>query len=190
VKSRDWARAAEPLRETLPEFRLMRFGLVQEGAWLAKGIYADSSAFRGDRFFIHAFVLPLFVPTDHLQLTYGFRVGSQWEAVDASLLRAVVEALPHLDSLATLPALSDMAHDWRVNIRHAELRLCIALIEGDEPTFNEMATVVRKWRPQHEWEADVIDRSLSFVATFEDQGRDGAEQVLAARRQAVLEILQ
>lgn len=190
MRARDWARAAKPLQTVLAGFRPMRFGFVQEEQWLAKCIYADSSGFKAERFFVHAFVMPLFIPTDHLNLTYGFRVGSYWEQVDDGLTGAVKEALPRLDAIATLSGLADLANDWTVNVRDAEVQLCISVLQTDETTFAGMEKVLTQWRPQQDWETEVLERSKAVMATVETGGFEKAKHELAGRRQQVLRVLQ
>lgn len=189
MKARDWARAAKPLEEALAGFRPMRFGFVREAEWLAEGIYADSSAFRDDSFFVHAFVLPLFIPTEHVNLTYGFRIGAQWEVVDNRLVQAVTDSLPRLHQLGTLTGLVGLAQNWQGNVRHAELRLCVAVLDGDEVAIDTMISLLRTWRPQQQWEIDVLARSRALAELVENQGLEEASRELAARRTGVLEVL-
>lgn len=189
MKAAEWARVSAPLREALTAFRPMRFGLVHEGEWVAKGIHVETSAFRADRVFIDAFTLPLFIPTKHLTLTYGFRIGHQWERVDAPMVRAVVDAMLRLDAFATSSAVVERAHNWQVNVRHAELRLCIAVLEGDRNIVCEVARTVRDWSPQRAWEKAVIARTMTIADLARTSGPEAAVTALAARREAVRGVL-
>lgn len=189
MKAREWARISKPLEEALVGFRTMRWGFVREEQWVAKAISADTSSFSAERFYVHAFVVPLFIPTEYVHFTYGFRVGKGWDRVDGDLVRAVVDALPRLDAIATLPGLADVASDWEVNIRDAELQLAIGVIQDDHATFAAMAELLPDWQVEVDWETEILERCRTFVALVDADGFEAGKQELASRRPDVLQLL-
>ncbi len=78
---------------------------------LLRGIYFEPSTADKRSFYVTVFVLPLFVPTDHIYLNLGERVGISWNADDKDLLPELAEvlkreALPFLNSMGTLQGLT------------------------------------------------------------------------------------
>lgn len=80
---------------------------------LLRGCHFESSGFSGDRFVVHAFVQPLYVPFPAIDLTYGRRLGrrgERWfdlaeepeERAMAEVLRLIQEqALPLWEQFGT-----------------------------------------------------------------------------------------
>ena len=162
----------------------MQFGFARAEEWTWQCFYADSSAFRGDAFYLQAFVLPRFVPTDHLHFDYGFRIGDQWEAVTAEVVERVRAAVPELERLATLDGLEAKACDAQ-NVRHAELRLCIAALRGDEAAFARERAATAGWDVALAWETEVVERCALVADAVDDGGFGRATAVLADRRAGV-----
>jgi hypothetical protein len=78
---------------------------VQEG--LLRGIFFDSSAFSKSTFYVHVFVMPLYVPSEHLNLSFGSRLAGNWD-IDATDTLATLkhgvenEAMPFLLSCSSI----------------------------------------------------------------------------------------
>jgi hypothetical protein len=152
---------------------------VRETEWFAYGFTVVTSAFR-----------PLFVPTEHISLSYGFRVGhSFWDGVDTELVDAIVAAVPPLQERATFDGLLALASRWQIDLHHAELRLCIGILTGQAPEIEEMTTILRQWHPARHWEPDILDRTRALLDTVDDHGLPEARDMLAARRGGVLAVL-
>jgi hypothetical protein len=189
VKATQWAKAASPLLEALPSFHLFKSGLAREHRWVVECLYIDSSSFSSDKFSVEAFVLPLFIPTGHLYFNYGFRIGGQWDRVDDELISAVIHELPRLEGLTSWSGLIDCAADWQINVRHAELRLCVGILESDLDLIAESRRRVEAWQPAVAWETEVLSRCKQLLDVLNQKGRDAAELVLAARKPDVLALI-
>jgi hypothetical protein len=169
----------------------MRFGFVSEGEWVARCVLADSSRWSAQRFYMHAFALPLFLPTDVVYLTYGERINrGYWERVDEELVAAVEQQLPKLNQIATLDGLVEHAADWSINIRDAELRLSVAAIWRNEEMVEEVRAVLKtRSEPEYDWVREVEERCANLLHTIDSQGFGRAVEVLASRRSGVLALL-
>lgn len=190
VRAKEWKRAAAPLDDALPGFGPIRFGLVREHRWLAECVYADTSSFKRERFFLNAFVLPLFIPTDRLYFNYGFRIGTHWDGISAEDVDAVIAALPRCEDLTSWPGLRAAAKNWRINLRHAELRLCIGILQSDDTLLSSTRQAIETWQPSREWENDLLERNAALLSKLDRDGRDAAIRHLEARRTQVTALLQ
>jgi hypothetical protein len=136
----------------------MRRGFFREHHWVAACIYADTSSFSRERFYLDAFALPLFIPTDHLYFNYGFRIGTHWDELTDETIDAVAAALPRLESLTTWAGLVAAARSWTVNLRAAELRLCIGILAPEETALAPVREAIEQWRVSRGWEHEVLER--------------------------------
>lgn len=189
MKAREWKKASGVVANVLPEYRLIRFGFVRCDEWIAAGYYIDSSAFSSTAFYVQAFAMPRFVPAESLYFDYGFRVNGRWEEVGSELADAITEAEPKLAEVATVGGLLAGTTDWRLNVNHAEVRLCIAVLTRDDALFVETRQAVKKLVAEVPWEEDVRNRCLELAAVVDDSGFPAGEAILARRREAVDRLL-
>jgi hypothetical protein len=129
---------------------------------------------------------PLFVPSDHLYFTYGARVGTRWEGVTDDLLDAVRASLPGLRELATLDGLLRKADRPAVDLHHAEVHLCVALIQGEAERFVTLAREIEAWHEQLSWEPPIIDRCARLAEIVRTAGAEAGIETLRERVPAVL----
>ena len=94
VKGSGWDQVSRPL-EVLPDFRPMSRGYKRLHEWLAECFVAEPSAFSATNFYIQAFVLPRFVPTDQIYFDFGFRVGELWQEFTENPVASLV-TFPHI----------------------------------------------------------------------------------------------
>lgn len=95
-------------------------------------------------------------------------------------------ALPKLDRLATLAGLRSSARWWRVDPRHAELRLCLDILERRTWDFRKVARRVASADSGGvAWHEAVVERCLDPVRVVADGGWEAGEEVLRSRREAV-----
>lgn len=64
---------------------------------ILKGFYFESSGFNSTRFYVWAFVLPLYVPTKHISFSFGRRLsgadGEAWTLTETDMERLVDDLL-------------------------------------------------------------------------------------------------
>jgi hypothetical protein len=121
------------------------------------------------------------VPSDHLYFSYGARVGARWDDVTDDLLRAVEGFLPTLHELATLDGLLRSADRPQLDLYHAEVHLCVALIRGDEKRFRQLGEEVVAWKEQVAWERPIIDRCTGLSETVRAEGEEVGVRMPRAR---------
>jgi hypothetical protein len=160
----------------------MKFGFTRVHAWVAECIVVDSSSFSRSAFYLHAFVLFRFVPAKHLHFDYGFRIGSRWESVSDRLVDAVRASRTPLAELASLDGLLGAATRPNVNLYHAELRLCIAVLKGDHGLFATTRECVSSWAVTLPWEPDVLARCEEVTRSVQEGGFPRGVEVLEQRR--------
>jgi hypothetical protein len=134
-------------------------------------------------------VLPRFVPTDHFYFSYGFRIGGRWEGVTGELTAAVRDSLPRLSRLASLDGLLEAAARPDFDIRHVELRLCVASIREDLARFTSMSERVRGWKTTSGWEAAVLSRCENLIQAVDQRGLPYGATLLKQRRGSVDQLL-
>lgn len=189
MRASEWSRMSEPLGAVLPGFERFRRGFVRRHEWVAECVHADSSSHSRTAFYVHAFALPLFVPTDHLYFSYGERVGGRWEGMSDDLVRAVEAELPKLRELATLNGLVRRAQRPQLDIYHAELHLCVALIQGDTERFDSLSQQVAAWEQHVAWEGPIIDRCSDLIEIARVEGDEAGVRLLHERVPGVLALI-
>ena len=71
MKLGDWNLQSKRLEGTLQEFERIRFGFARQREWTTECLRYDSSSSSTD-FYLNAFVLPRFIPSDFVDISYGF----------------------------------------------------------------------------------------------------------------------
>lgn len=165
----------------------MTRGFVRETDWVAECFFANSSAFSKDVFYLEAFALPLFVPTEHLYVNYGFRVG-RYENVNAEVVKAVQKARGRLAKMSTLEGLEKAASS-NLDIRSRELKMYAAILRDSVDRAEEDFETISLWKVERDWESEVIDRAARIAALLRASGRSGAMEALKEHREAVRGLL-
>jgi hypothetical protein len=189
MRAREWARAAQPLARELDGFHPIRFGFARPHDWVAECIYAETSAFSSETFYIEAFALPLFIPSTHLYFDYGFRIGTSWQDVSPRLAAAVRASRHRLSEIASLSGLHAAASYPESNIHHAEVRLGIDLLTGDTDAFQITREIVQRWEISIEWEREVLDRCQTLLRAVDAGGPGSGIAELARRRDVTRQLL-
>jgi hypothetical protein len=188
VRAPEWKKASQPLAAVLPGFEPFKWGFVRQHEWIAECISMESHSFSRTRIYIWAFALPLFVPTNHVYFTYGDRVGHFWEGVTPELVDAVAADLPTLRELATLDGVIQRSERPDINIHHAELHLCAALIQGKRDRFERLAQAIEAWDADRDYEHEIIRRCADLAGIVEASGIDAAVAVLRERIPVVMSL--
>jgi hypothetical protein len=135
--------ARKHLLPVLPGFDVRRSLVYRRplGHFLC-GLSFDTSSFTGSRFFVEAFVQPLFVPEQGLWFTFGFRLGDDFWDLDEDnpdlTFAAIAEeasrrAVPLFDELADLDRFCTLVPEWAT----ARPRKLDSLGSLDDPVVTE-----------------------------------------------------
>lgn len=122
---------------------------------LLRAVHLDASAFSKDDFTVTAFMMPLCVPTDHIHLTFGFRIRSiegGWSMLMPDLVKQMsdkvtAEAMPFFSSAPSLSRFPEVARKYFGNphgpkeaafalARVGEIRQAVDMIEDYLPRLD------------------------------------------------------
>jgi len=182
----------------LPGFVLSRSILHDaDTEWLLRGVIKNSSGFS-DGYYAEVFVQPLYVPSDHVTLTYGHRLldrqGRQgfWSPADpmapAELLDAIQgQASPYLARLRTPSDLMKLARS-RSRGRGAadpnrlrDIAYSAVLIDEDHTARKVHKELSVREQPPDTWMARVDAEVSSLLATWSEDPAAARRQLLAYR---------
>ena len=185
-----WSR----INQTFEDYRLKNRLIVKVPiGHILCGILFEPSAFSKEPFYINVFVQPLYVPSEHLVLTFGIRVPGQWEYVPsqidtvASLVSKGLEAhaLPFFLSLATPELFYENAREKfpEENIHFQQLLVLTAILlrksADAQRHFDILKRLVEKTDRKITWPRAVLDETFTFL---DESMRDldvGREHLLA-----------
>ena len=197
LNAANWPRFARdhvlPLLPGPDDWRITRFGLQRSSApWLVAGVTIGSSS--GDRFDADAFVMPLYVPTEHVHLNhalalkgpsggFGFDLPRRdtREQAGADLARAVTgQAVAHLDAVGSLPRYAErLAADQaaamaegRTGVGLAERLGCtLVLLDRVDEAQQQLRMAAEREPGAPAWEHEQARRATALCALL---GRDWA----------------
>lgn len=144
-----------------------------------RGLCFDGSGFDPGVFFLHAFCMPLYVPTDHIYLSLGDRLrhagNERWRLDDSKLTDKLVEVvqregLPFLETvrepLELVRYCEQMAGSS--NPRVIEIIAYSHLFANDlqqaAKVLNHLLSVLD---PSIGWQTEIHDRAEGLMATLE-----------------------
>ena len=189
MRQTEWRRIAKSLLPAAPEFELHKIGLIKRHPWFPE-IVLGYSVSRRDAFYLEAFVMPLFIPSEDVYLDYGFRIGDLWSTtVTEEMLDAVRSAMPRLHSLATKDGLLGMTTDWPINIHRAEVRLGLSILDEDLMGIRTIAEAVADWDIADGWVEPVVARCQDLISIVEQSGVVAARARLEQHRRDVERLL-
>jgi hypothetical protein len=163
----------------------MRFGFARVDEWIAECLRAESSSFNSTAFYMQAFALPRFIPTEHLYFNYGFRIGGRWDGISSELVTAIRGSLARLSNIASFDGLLGAATQPDVNARHAEVRLCVGLLTNDMALFKNMSEQILSWKVKLAWEPDVLGRCHDLIIAVDHEGPSRGVAILESRRTGI-----
>jgi len=162
--------------------------LDASGRFLARGVAIDGTPFDKHAFAVTWFILPLYVPTDHLHYTYGARLGmltsggkQWWEYSDDGFDNLVASIAPQFEKEAmqswkrfgNLQGFETLTYEDFVaadRLRVAEARLYTARLLQDERKFlrrvSDWNHVKCKVRDPLDWQCEVIERVELFLSVW------------------------
>lgn len=193
MKQSEWKRVSAPLARELSEFRRVGRGFVLDDEWVSVCLFMDESRQEGG-FYLQAFLLPLFIPTERIYLDYGqrlhdWRKSQIWSEFDDELLSVVADAVGDLRRPDALSRLQRIATERPLSIYLIELRLCLALLIGDDVGYRRCLQLVKDWNPERDFEIEVLERCRRVSDLVDLGGRRAALILFAERRASVKKIL-
>ncbi len=157
-----------------------------------RGFHFDGSSFDKESFYVNAFFMPLCVPSEHLQLTFGRRLraggGDRWSTAipgfEAILEAAVQKEIPFLAGLRTARDVADALTPPGTN-PHCHEALAYALAQAGEiraavaaiDALLGLIDSVRRVNPKLTWELEIANRAQSLKTKLTENPEDAAAQL-------------
>jgi len=166
MRTKDFNSLTTALMKDLPGFRVKgSLMFIPPCKHLLRGIYFEPSAADGRSFYVWVFVLPLFVPTEHLYFNLGKRIGSGWNADSPDLLIELCEAikreaLPFLNSMGTLKGLTETPIENSPDIRAQQAIAYGLAITGDiEQALIALDLLILSLDVEFPWQQAIKDKA-------------------------------
>jgi hypothetical protein len=138
--------------------------------WVLYGLFAEDSSLRGPGFYLWKVRLPLFAPTDVLDLSWSVRVGGPSRVhqlgsptTDAALKAAAAEIGQEADMPLHMPVPAGGAE----NLRMQEARGLGLIIDSDARGALEALEPVARYPAKYSWEREMVSRAASMRAMVE-----------------------
>jgi hypothetical protein len=182
MKAVDWKRAVRlslpadadwefrgTLCYRLPVKRLL-LGVLGEGSAFDTGVY------------VWRVTMPLFVPSDHVVLSWSERIGGgacKYDKLDVDgLAAAVSSAVGELGEEEALDRIIASDDPSTPNRRLHEVIGYVRLLLGDLTSAQESLARAEAGMARASWERSIIDRVQLISRVLDEQGRDGAVEQL------------
>jgi len=175
MTKKEFASLGKALLPTFPDFAvkgsLMHVSPIGN---LLQGICFDGSSFSKTAFYAHYFVQPLFIPRDHLTLSWGDRVrekgvGDCWDKNKEFLvekLRTAIQdsALAFFAKTATVPKLMSYLRSLKPYDPYINQALAYSLvIEGlEEEAVCYIDELISRTEKTVAWQVDLADQVSTF----------------------------
>lgn len=161
-----------------------------------RGFHFEGSSFDKHSFYVDAFFMPLYVPSQHVHFTFGHRVrdggGDRWNteraAFEAALEAAVQKEVPFLASLNTAldvaTALKPLA---RRSNPHCHEAFAYALVQAGEiraaldaiDTLLRLVESLKRVNPKLTWELEIAERAQLLKTKLTTNPKDASAQLAA-----------
>ena len=183
MKAAEIKRLYAPLQPLLPQFKQQGPLLYLIGPdGLLKGLYIEDSGFDKNAFYLWAFFLPLYVPTQHVSFTFGKRLanGKRWNNVDGEALareltRAVLdEAIPFLGQADTPQQFAERVERFVENARDPYVARAKAYslarcgnAQGAVAELRNLNSLLRSMDGMAPWTDVMLNEATAFSARVE-----------------------
>lgn len=157
--------------------RAKRLLYLDPVGWVVQGLVPEESADDPSSFYLWLFRMPLYVPSDVIDLSWSERFGggsTRFDLSSDSARRAVSEAaaivekeMDRSDIVLDPPGGAD-------NVRMQEARAYGLLLQGRDEAAVEVLGRVLRYQPKYEWEEELISRSEEMKRHLVEGQRDEA----------------
>lgn len=195
MKKRQFERLCKTLLPDLPGFVCRGWYMPwQEITYFVKGFCCDPSGFDRTEFTVWAFVVPLYVPTETLHLTFGFRLADErgcgiwWNISDPEVREKLLakireQGLPYLMPINTprdfIIALErrGMYDSYNPHVREAIAYSYI--LDGDARAADDaLETWPEKLNTSIQWQQEILERVRLIRAKLGEGLEHAREQLL------------
>jgi pentatricopeptide repeat protein len=187
VKTKEFTKLATGLLPDFPGFAVQGAMLVMcPMTDILRAIHFETSGFDKTAFYVHKFVLPLFVPTEHIYFNFGDRLrvpggGKIWNVDDIANLSEVIrrEALPFLRRAATPLQFVKLARSRSMENPHTWRAVAFGLARAGR--FKQAIRVIDRMLPPIDvdiaWQRELVAMTTAFRATLAEHPSDAERQL-------------
>lgn len=141
---------------------------------ILRGLFFDGSRFNSYSFYVHAFVMPLFVPSLSVHFTFGFRLKDldgkdNWWSDDSMVVEKLKEAIqrdaiPFLEQSKSLSGAAATIASLGANNPHAfEASAYCNLLSGeDEVAMEFLEKIEMILDAKYAWRKELLDRAKTI----------------------------
>lgn len=160
--------------------------------WNLHGLLAEDSAARAPDFYLWVVRMPLFVPTDVIDLSWSERFGGSsrvFEPEGTEAAQAVATAAEEVIEQSSDEALRLPPPGGADNVGMQEARGYALLLEGNPSGALEVLGRVLRYEPEYEWDQAIADRARQIKSMVEQNRTSDALSVLETWRSKSLTAL-
>jgi len=171
MRAPDWKRLTQP---TLDDAWRLSGSLAYRVpvGWVLHGLFAEDSAASPPGFYIWMVRIPLYVPTDVVDLSWSERFGGSSRVFDARELpaasEAVAQAANQVNAEATTQGVLLDPPGGAENVLMQEARAYGLLLEGNSGGAVEVLGRVLGYEPRYPWEEELVRRAREMRSMIEN----------------------
>jgi hypothetical protein len=185
-----WKRAIGPQLPTSDAWMFARKMCFRaDPHWIALGLHGDGSGFMKDRVYVSILRFPLFVPTDHIDLSFSSRLVGSYTFDELSTSPRIAGATASIPRESE--AMGDLAEVARneQNCRVLETAGYAQVLLGNERRADKVLAKVVAARTDPEWVGEVVSRAASIRQLLATGGVEAATDRLTEWRDATVSAL-
>jgi hypothetical protein len=185
-----WKRAIAPQLPTTDAWMFTRkMCLRADPHWIALGLHGDGSGYMKDHVYVSILRFPLFVPTDHIDLSFSSRpVGSYTfdELLTSPRIAGAIASIPRESE--TMRDLAEVARN-EPNCRVLETAGYAQVLLGNERKADKVLAKVVAAPTDPEWVGEVVSRAAVVRQLLATGGVDAATDRSAEWRDVTVRAL-
>jgi len=162
-----------------------RLAYVRPVGQVVFGLFGESSNRRG--FYVWAVQMPLYVPDEHVNLSWSTRVGNParaWQEDDQALIPALRDAIDNIERSYDQTVTTAETGRAVENVLMQEARAYGLLLRGDVGGSLECLKRVERYDPKYDWEVRFHHRASNMLRLVEAGSVEEARHRLAEWRLA------
>jgi hypothetical protein len=203
MKNKQFESLCKTLLPHLPGFACKGWLLYAEPVdHILRGFCCDGSGFDATKFTVYVFVLPLYVPTNHLYFTFGNRLKDDrgcekwWNVNDRSvredlLFRVRSEGLPFLNGIRSPRDLVKKAQELPATLdpyKFETIAYSLAMAEDVDVARQALDRLVKALDRSISWQAEMMERATQLAGKLSTDPQ-GAKHQLVEWEQATVKNL-
>ena len=188
MRSSEWKRLAKPPLDDRWRFS-KDLAYVTPIRWILYGLLSEDSASK-PRFYLNVLRMPLYVPTDVVDLSWSDRFGGPshlFHPNEAATRDALSEAAAQVVREAASGALLLHPPGGADNVRMMEARAYGLLLDGSPGGSVEVLRRVLRYEAHYPWQQELVERAQGMLSIIEaGQVGEALDRIQVWRRDSML----